>query len=130
MDTLIDRCRVGIKVGLVAAVLYSAYVTLAYLITDGALLDSRGLTLPAVLLTYLAGGVVGGLTYGVLSPLERWRVGAAVVGAFVLLPVFLGAAVVLPNLDLGSHITWIAVGLAAVLVGGIGGFLAWEPDSG
>lgn len=124
----LERCRVGVEYGVLGAVAYSLFVVVAYVVTGGSNLEDQGLTLPGVLSAYFAGGIGGGLIYGVLGPLAKWRMGAAVVGFFVSIPIWVGAAIILPALHLGDAVTWVTILLAAVLVGGIGGFILWEAD--
>lgn len=124
MSGLLHRCRTGVGFGLVLASIYSAYVIVVFVASDGAVFERRGLSLGSTLLTYLAGGIVGGILYGVLAPLARWRFGAFMVGYIVAIPVCLGAAVALPDVDFGSRVTWFALAIAP-LAGGIVGYQQW-----
>ena len=74
--------RLGITVGIVTAVFFSLYATLAYLVIGGhATAAQAGPSLAAVAAAYLVAGVLVGCVYGVLHPLKRVMWGSALLGA-------------------------------------------------
>ena len=123
-----DRCKTGITVGVVVAAMYVTYVLVAYVVTGGRIVESRGVGLVGVLAVYLAGGVVGGLLYGVAAPLARWRLGAFAVGFLVSIPVFFGAAIILPEPKLDNPLTWGVLTVSALLIGGPAGVILLAPE--
>jgi hypothetical protein len=73
----------GLVRGMVAAVGFSAIVVAQYLLFGSGVVKHYGLTLPTVLVTYLAMGIVGGLIAGVGRPLARTHLGAMVMGVII-----------------------------------------------
>lgn len=72
-----------------------------------------------VLLAYIGGGLVAGLTVGLLRPLGRSRPGATLLGIVTALPAYYGCAIALFGLaGLGDPVTHVATVLLAVIVGG------------
>jgi hypothetical protein len=122
------RWAFGIRFGLIAAGLASAWVTVAYVLTDGSSLASRGVSLPAVLLVYFGGAVLGSVVYGVVAPFFRSRLGAGLGGFLITFPLFVAIAISLPGEDLGHPRTWRTIALSAATLGGLVGFLSWEPE--
>jgi len=127
MSRFTGELRTGLYYGGFAGVAYSVYVVGAALVTQGRLLEQFDLSLLSVVGLYLGGGLAGGLAYGFLAPLTRWRLGAGLVGFLVTMPAFIGVSYLVP--DAGSTPTddWIAVVISAAVVGGLGGMLLWEP---
>src|SRR5690242_13396711 len=74
--------RLGVVVGLVTAVGFSAFATLAYLVV-GPQSDSGldATSLGAVVGAYLACGLLLGVVYGLLHPLKETLWGSAILGA-------------------------------------------------
>jgi hypothetical protein len=127
---LLERCRVGVFGGLGLAAAYSAFVIVMYLVTGGANLESRGLALSEILTTYLFGGIAGGIVFGLTAPLAATRIGAAVVGTLIMLPVFAAGVLLHPEASLDQGATWAAIITCAVIIGGGGTYSIWEPDWG
>jgi hypothetical protein len=111
----------GIVLGIAAALLTSVVAIVQYVVTNGAAFAQHGTTLWGVLRLYIAAGLLGGLLFGLLLPVARWRWGAALLGAIAMMPLYLGAAVLLGHEDLYSGL------IAALLVGGIVGYGLHRP---
>jgi hypothetical protein len=128
MESFRSRARFGTQVGLVLALVPSAWVTIAHFVTSGASLEARGLSLPVVLLVYFSSALVGGVIYGLSGPLFQSRMGAAVGGFLIAVPLFTAIAISLPGEDLDVPRTWRTIVLAAAFLGGLTGFIHWEPN--
>lgn len=113
--------------GVVAATAFS-FIALAFhaLAGDPARSD-HGLSLGQLIRGYYVGGIVAGLVYGGLAPLARWRLGSALLGFLMLLPVGLGATALMPEHSLYDG-GWIAAVIWAALMGGLGGLYIFELD--
>ena len=99
------------------AAYYSVFALVIYSLQGAAAYDAYGLTLGKILLLYWAGGLVGGFMVGLLMPITRSRIGAALVGAVAAFPVFAGISLSI----YGSEMEWGVVIICAVVLGGIGG---------
>jgi hypothetical protein len=84
--------RWGISGAMFIAGVYSAWVMAVYVFRGSEPFSRVGMTLPLVVVTYLAVGFVAGLIVGLLRPLTRWKAGAYVVGLVAAL--FGGAGIV------------------------------------
>jgi len=111
-----------------AACVFSAWVTVASLATNGDSLESKGLTLPGVVLIYFGGAVMGGIVYAASGPLFRWRLGAGLGGSLVMAPFFTAVMIALPEYALDSRLTWATIAVSSVLMGGVGAMVHWEPE--
>ena len=127
LESMLENLRWGVAAGLFFAALYSLYVTLLYLIRGPDPFDANETTLGQVIAVYFAGGIAGGAIVGVLRPLAKWRIGAAVVGVVAAVPVFLGIALSLEGglsgLDRGA---WEAVAFCSIFFGILGGNAMWR----
>jgi hypothetical protein len=88
-----SQLRLGVVVGLALAALYCAYVLVLFAFEGPRPFDAHDVSLGAVLLTYVAGGVFGGLLYGLLHPMARFLVGRAILGVAITTLVFVGIGV-------------------------------------
>lgn len=93
------RIRIGLEWGASFAAVYSAYVTLLWLLRGEGPFERADTTLGKVILAYFLAGLVGGAVFGLLLPMGRNRWGAALLGFLVALPVTyaLGMAVEPPE---------------------------------
>lgn len=87
LAALETNLKSGIRWGARYAVAYSAIALLILLLRGQAAFAEADTTFLRVLLFYWAGGLTGGVLVGLLWPLGRSRVGAALLGAIVGVPV-------------------------------------------
>lgn len=115
------RYRVGrgIKVGVLIATCLSVWAAVAFALKNRAQLDAMHITLPQVVIAYLAGGIFGGAFVGVAFPITRWAIGAFMLGFIAILP----TAVVMVYF-MARDIPGIAQVIVACIVACIGGALA------
>ena len=126
-DSFRSRWMVGIQLGLVVAGLASLWVIVGFVVTNGSSLANKGLSLPVVLLAYLAGALGGSIVFAVVGPLFRSRLGSGLGGFLITVPLFAVIVATLPGEDLRTLDSWRAVALSAAFIGGLGGFVYWEP---
>jgi hypothetical protein len=96
-----DRLRFGVLVGLALAALYCAYALALFAVRGNAPFEKNEVTLPVVLATYAASGILGGLAYGVMHPLGRTVIGRVVLAVLIGTLVFFGITVATDGLP--SH---------------------------
>lgn len=111
----------GMAAGLAMAILASLTAVLIFLLRGPSTFEHLGVSLWACIAIYIGAGTVGGAVFGLLLPLTTSRLGATCVGIIVAIPLYLGVAVLLGEVDL------IAVLFPAALVGGIVGYGLWSP---
>ena len=70
----------GIKVGVVLATVFSAWVLYNHSVAGSRAIESSGATVSGLLLAYYSAGVVGGALVGMLVPLARRPGGTILVG--------------------------------------------------
>jgi hypothetical protein len=87
---MIARMWVGVRWGLVAATLFSAWVTVVAVSGSPDAFTKVGVTYGTVVAAYYAGGIVAGAIGGALLPLRRTFAGAALVGSVAAFPVWAG----------------------------------------
>ena len=111
------RARLGLALGLFVAGSFSLLAAGIWL-WNGRSLDYLNVTLGQLVLTYLAWGAPVGLVTGLLLPITRTGVGAAIMGGFIMASAYLltGLMMASPLLELGMG---IGLGLA---VGGVFGY--------
>jgi len=117
-----------VLLGLAVAALYTAIAVIVSLLSAGASIESRGLSLGSVIVVYVVGGVLGGVMFAVFAPLGATRFGSAVVGTLIMLPVSVGAVLFHPQASLGDSDTWAAIVTCAVIMGGGVAYSIWEPE--
>ncbi len=75
-----------------------------------------------IVATYLLGGAIGGVLFGLCLPCARTRLGSAFVGVLAVVPYF-AVYGVLDAYVTGQEATeWWAYGIAGVLVGALAGY--------
>ncbi len=122
----VRRVMLHAALGAAAGVCLSAYAAIIHLLSRGAALTSRGLSLLPLITLYVVAGVVGGASFGLLAPIARHRLGAMALGFLALVPVYAGAVIlVVPRSE------WFPVGAvlataAALVVGVPVGYLAFS----
>jgi hypothetical protein len=125
--TIRDDLRWGLGIAAFFIAFYALIAVVLYFLRGADSFEAQGLSLPRLLLAYLGGGVVAGCILGLLRPLTRWRLGAALVGVAVALPVFLGIGLALFGMpSTWDSSVWGAMVGAAVLLGSVGGADSWK----
>ena len=120
--------RWGIGWGLGFATIYSLFVSAMYLLQGPAYVARYGVTLVSIIAAYLFAGLCGGALLGLLRPITRSRVGAALVGIVACGPASLGFLVAMRGGPRHWDVDMVMSSvLTAVLLGGICGYRFWEP---
>lgn len=122
-----SRWVFGIQAGVIVAGICSLWVLVAYVVTGGSALASTGLSLPVVLLVYLAGAFFGSIVFAFVEPLFGNRLGGGLGGFLITVPLFTAIAITYPGADLRTLETWRAIAFSAAFIGGLGGLVYWEP---
>ena len=132
MIALRHNLLTGLLAGLAMAVVCTAMVgvLIAAGATEAGLEEAYGLSIKELLALYAAGGIVGGLIWGILRPLNKWWWGAAINGYCAMLPFCWAAA---PAILKGQPpMSRLAVTLLGGVMGAVGGpyfkFRAQEDD--
>ena len=113
----------GIKFGLMFAGAFSVIAIVLFVLSGGSALDRSLTTLARVIGAYAVGGVASGAVFGLLRPLARWAVGAAVLGIIVAVPTYAGM-----RFAVNGFTRWTAQDTSDVLVlsslvGGLAGVM-------
>jgi hypothetical protein len=113
----------GIKIGLMFTVVFSVMAVVVFVISGGTVFDRSFSTLGLVIAAYLVGGIASGALFGLLRPLARWAVGAAILGVVAAMPAY--AAM---RFAVDGFTPWTADDTSTVLVlssiiGGLGGLV-------
>lgn len=122
-----DRLKAGITWGLCFVATYIVFVIGLFLLRGPGPFERSGTTLPKVVAAYAIGGLVGGAVFGILLPLGRTRVGAALLGLVVALPVM---HVISLAVDLEGVPRLTVVLLSAVALGPMCGVGLWYINDG
>lgn len=116
MTNAVAGVRWGMRVAAVLC-LWVAVIAAINVVVSGSLTirgrDGTSYHALAIMGAYLFAGATSGLIIGVLSPLLRWRVGAAVIGMLAAAPMFMG---ILMLRDGFSHWSTMETGVLAILV--------------
>ena len=111
----------GVGWGLVLAAILLIAASLVYLAAFiGA--ASVGLSFWRLVLVYLGGGLLGGLVVGLLRPLTRSHLGAALVGVVAAVPVGVGVRLLRNGLAPWSDKDTWALAIFALALGGVVGW--------
>jgi hypothetical protein len=119
--------RWGLGWGLAYAILYSLVAIGLNLLSGGATAEAYELSIWAIIGTYFATGIMGGILVGLLRPLLTSVWGAMLVGVMIAFPVLVGFGTALYGLPnqwepaLLRELTY-----AAVVSGTVGGYLQWH----
>ena len=92
-NTLLTNVRWGLWFGLWYAVIYSVFVIGMAILRGSTQYPEHGLNTWTIVATYFALGFGGGVTIGLLRPLLRWGLGAALVGFVMGTILFIGIGV-------------------------------------
>jgi hypothetical protein len=107
---------------LLVAAGFVAYALLLFLIRGHAPFDANGTTLPAVMLAYLFGGILSGVSLGLFLPIGRTRAGAMLLGVLAVFPMYQAAGFAI--VGFGSW-SWDEVIISIVAAVPTGSFLGW-----
>ena len=113
--------RLGLTVSMLMAAVYCAYVVVLFLVRGPGPFDRHGVTLGAMLATYVAGGLACGLLYGALHPLGRSYAGAMLLGVACATAVFSAVCVAAYGLPAAwgdrewTLLRWLGLGFGVVL---------------
>jgi hypothetical protein len=80
----------GVKVGLMFSAAFSLIALVIFVLSGGAAFDRSSGILIRVIAAYVVGGIASGAVFGLLRPLARWAIGAAVLGVIVMAPAYAG----------------------------------------
>ncbi len=117
-----DNVRAGLRTGLIIATGYSAWVTVLRLTVGPKAFDRVGLRWEELVALYYLTFSVGGSVYGAFLPLKRHPAGAALLGFFLMCPMYLGAAVLF-HLAQNQSGSWREDLALAVVLGIIAGIM-------
>jgi len=115
----------GLWWGIRYALAYSV-IGIAVAVARGGVPASYGLTLLQLIGLYVAGGIVGGALTGLLLPLVRGQLSAALVGFVVALPIMFMFAASMDPEELGSAEVTLAWLLSAAFLGPVCGAGLWQ----
>lgn len=117
----------GLTGGCLFTFAYSAFVILLYLIAGPGPFERNGVTLGSVLLSYLFGGLAGGLVVGLLRPLTSRRLGAIAVGIIAATLVFVGIGIAVWGwLTRWDRDSWLTLATTSIIFGVYGGNMLWK----
>jgi hypothetical protein len=118
----------GLKWGLWFALFFSLIATAMSVFSGGEIIERQDISLPASIAIYVVGGLAGGAVLGLLRPLTRRRIGAALVGILVMTPVGMITGLILFGpIHTWDGPEWFGLIFSSILFGSCGGYLYWEP---
>ncbi len=120
-----QRVRVGLGWGLSFAGVYTAFVLVVALLRGSAPFERVGTTLPKAIAAYVVAGLLGGAAFGLLLPVGRTRLGAAVLGFVIALPVMYTITIAMDPAALENTSRWVVTLGSAVILGPAGGLSLW-----
>jgi hypothetical protein len=119
------RASIGFLCGIGVACLLTLYVLVLYLFRGPAPFGVYGTTLLSTVWAYFVGGAAGGVVAGVLQPITRTALGAALVGFLTGVPVFWAVMISLHGRGTSSDL--VAILLGALFVGApVGVIWRWQ----
>ncbi len=130
MNSLRTNVSWGLRWGLSVALVYSAYVLVLVLLRGNGVLTDQGISLSQVLTVYGITGIFGGLAVGLLRPLGRYLVGAAVIGYIVAALLFFCFGLIDAPLSEWQRDDVTEVLVLAAILGPAGGVIAWKQGRG
>ena len=120
----------GVGVGAVMATLYSLFVLVVFLVSGSDAFDKYETSLPIVVVTYYASGILGGATIGAFLPMAKHFLGRIVLGIIGGLIVFFCIVMAMEGPFWNwSSTDWETVAFAGVVMGGIAGAF-WRRATG
>ena len=117
----------GVAIGLLTGLAFCGVVAVRLLFVDRSAASPTGPDLPDVFLAYLGGLDLGAGIAGLLLPIARWRIGAGLIGALAVAPVFVGIGLFEPGPIMGWTPDAVFSTVAgSLLVGGSIGVINWR----
>jgi hypothetical protein len=113
----------GVKLGLMFAAAFSVIASVVFILTGGSAFDRSVATLTRVIAAYVAGGIISGALFGILRPLARWAIGAAMLGIIVAVPAYAGMRFAINGFGLWTMEDTAAVLVLSSLIGGASGVM-------
>ena len=123
---LLSRIRKFVRVGLYMATAFSLLLVPLALLVGNRPLTRYGLTPLQIAAVYFLAGIVGGVVVALVYPINRWFLGAFVLGSLALAPVYVGFSLLLRSSDDPPSLPWALGGTLALLVGGGVGTQIWS----
>lgn len=122
---MIHNVATGAAVGIVTGFLYVLLAIVLVLLSGGeaGLLARHQIRFWELILLYFAGGLMGGVVWGLLRPLNRSLLGAMLNGYFVALPVFMLTSWLLTRRWVDDQ-HWLGTAVAVALLASLAGALA------
>jgi hypothetical protein len=124
-DTFTQRARKFMRIGMIMATGFSLFLVPSLLSYGNRPLPKYGLTPLQVVAVYFAGGILGSVAVAVLYPINRWFLGAFLLGAVAAAPIYLSFSFLLRGVA-PAPVAWSLGGVLAFLVGGGLGTQLWS----
>ena len=121
-----SRIRWGVRWGLVYALIYSIIALVVGLFSGGSVFAWRQTSLGGLLAAYALSGVVVGTVVGILLPLARWKVGAAIIGMIGTIPYMSLVRGSIPGLGPWSLVDTVTVAVLTIFFGIPAGLICRE----
>ena len=128
-DSSLGRFRRFVAIGVFGATAFSLFLIPSFLAYGNRPIPRVGLTPLQNLVVYYAGGVGGGTLVALLYPLRRWFLGAFILGAVALAPMYLGFALLIGR-GIPTTVAWAIGCVLAYFVGGGLGTQIWSDEHG
>ena len=116
---------VSIVAGVVVGLIYSAVAVLIYVLSGPAQFQEEGIRVIDLAKVYIGGFSMAGAIAGLLLPLGRWAVGAALIGFLAALPAVTMIAITLWGWPFTRH-TIYTIGVASLVFGPTFGLMMWR----
>lgn len=113
----------GIRWGFIFGAAYSLWAGVLFLLRGSTPFRGHNVTVVEAVATYLIGGVIAGGIVGILLPLTRWKLGAALVGMVAVLPVSIGVIGSMQGFSPWTEGHTFVVAMMSLLLGGGGGLI-------
>lgn len=110
------RFVLTIVAGVLIGLLYSAVAAIIYVLSDPKQFQEVGIGLTDLVKAYIGGFAVAGAIVGLLLPLGRWAIGAALIGFVAAVPAVSMIAVTLWGWPFTRH-TIYTIGVASLVFG-------------
>jgi len=120
----------GVRLGLIMGAMYALVVVSLYAVSGPARFDRTGVSIGALCLLYLLGGLAAGAVLGVFRSALDERHSAFVVAVIAAFPISLGVTVLLTgNLSNWTMKEWSTTAFMSLFIAAIGISVLWkEPE--
>jgi hypothetical protein len=128
---MLKNLRWGVLSGIAFATLTSLWVGGLAILRGSVRFETYGLTIWQIMAVYFAGGVAGGAVVGLLRPVTKYRLGAALVGLVAAVPLAFAVEIALQGSP--SHwgdLEWGFIKFFACVMGPAGGLIRWYQTYG